>query len=84
MNPKSITKYRCLSCGTDYDKEYQAEDCCPPEVEEVTMWECADCGETYDDQDHARLCCWDEQSELAPYQPTPQELEAAGQQRLPL
>lgn len=83
MNPKSVTKFQCPSCGELHNKEYQAEECCTPEAEEVTMWEC-ECGDTYDDKEHAHLCCWDEQSELAPYQPTPQELEAAGQQRLPL
>lgn len=53
MNPKSVTKYQCPSCGEVHDKEYQAEDCCKPEAEEVTMWEC-DCGEVYDDREHAQ------------------------------
>lgn len=84
MNPAQTIKYQCSLCGGVHDKEYQAEDCCTPEAEEVTMWECADCGEVYDDREHAHLCCWDEELELVPLQPTPQELEAAGQQRLAL
>lgn len=83
MNPALITQFRCPTRDQLHDWDYEAEDCCPPSVEKVSMWRC-DCGETYDDQDHARLCCWDGESELAPYQPTPQELEAAGQQRLSL
>lgn len=83
MNPKSVTKYQCPTCCDRHDKEYQAEDCCKPEAEEVTMFECQ-CGETYDDREHAHLCCWDEASDLEPLLPTPQELEAAGQQRLPI
>lgn len=84
MNPKSVTKYQCPTCCERHDKEYQAEDCCKPEAEEVTMWACAECGDAHDDREHAHLCCWDEASDLEPLLPTPQELEAAGQQRLPL
>lgn len=84
MNPKLITKFRCPTCDQLHEWDDEAEDCCPPQAEKVTLWECANCSETYDNQDHARLCCWDGEQELAPYQPTPQELEAAGQQRLSL
>jgi len=84
MNPKAVTKFQCQTCGELHKHRLEAEDCCPPEAEQVTMWECAECGETYDDREHAHLCCWDEESELEPIPPTPQELEAAGQQRLAL
>ncbi len=82
MNPKSVIKFQCPSCGEVHDKEHQAENCCIPEAEEVTMWECTECGEAHDDREHAHLCCWDEESDLEPLPPTPQELEAAGQMRL--
>lgn len=83
MNETQVTMFQCPSCGELHHKQYEAEDYCTPEAEEVTMWKC-DCGEAYDDKEHAHLCCWDGESDLEPYQPTPQELEAAGQQRLPL
>ncbi|MDO8414163.1 MAG: hypothetical protein Q7S51_10290 [Gallionellaceae bacterium] len=84
MNPKQVIKYQCHNCAQLHDRESQAEDCCPPEADEVTLWECADCDTTYDDQDHARLCCWDGEEPLAPLMAAPAELEAAGQQRLAL
>ena len=84
MNPTQITQFQCPTCGDMHDWDDEAEDCCPPEAEEVTVWRCGNCDETYDDQDHARLCCWDGETELEPYMPTPAELEAAGQQRIPL
>lgn len=84
MNPKSITKFQCPICGQLHEWDDETEDCCPQEAEKVTLWECENCGQTYDDQDHARLCCWSGETDLEPYRPTPQELEAAGQQRLAL
>lgn len=81
MNQIRLTKYRCPTCNEIHDSEWVAEDCCPPEAEEVTVWQCAECLDVHDTEDEARLCCWDGETVLPP---TPAELEAAGQQRLPL
>lgn len=81
MNPVRVKNYKCGRCGDLYEYEDTALECCAPEAEEVTLWKCADCDAEYDTEDEARLCCWDGETVLMP---TPVELEAAGQQRLPL
>lgn len=84
MNATPAILYQCPVCGELYDDDYDAKRCCPNEAERVTVWKCGNCDTTYDEQDHARTCCWDGETDLEPYRPTPQELEIAGQQRLPL
>lgn len=81
MNPTRVTKYQCPSCGVLHDHDFQAEDCCPPEVDEVTCWECPVCFDVHEDEEKARHCCLDEDVILPA---TPAQLEAAGQQRLRL
>lgn len=82
MNPTPVTKYRCPTCFELHSSERRAENCCEPEIEDVDLWACSECGITYDDREQAHLCCWDGESDLEPLMPTPQDLEAAGQQRL--
>jgi hypothetical protein len=81
MNPTRVKKYQCQECNALHDHHYEAEDCCPPGVEDVSVWKCAECLDLHYDETEARHCCWDGESSLLP---TPQDLEAAGQQRLPL
>lgn len=82
MNEKPTTVYRCEGCGEVYDSLDYATECCAPDVIEVRGWDCAECGEFYDNKERAHLCCWDEESELEPFVPTQEEMEAAGQMRL--
>ncbi len=81
MNPTRCTNFRCGDCGEIYGSEDSALACCAPKAEEVKCWKCAECGDEMDDEDMARYCCLDEDVVLPP---TPEQLEAAGQQRLPL
>lgn len=84
MNPSPITVYGCPICGDQYRSESRAEECCRPEATEIAAWQCSECLDAYEDREQAHLCCWDGETELEPLLPTPQQLEAAGQQRLPL
>lgn len=81
MNPTRVTKYQCLTCDGLHGTYFGAEDCCPPEAQEVTCWECAECGDVHTKEETARYCCLDEDIVLPA---TLAQLEAAGQQRLPL
>lgn len=81
MNPTRSTKYRCTECGELHESEDYAQSCCAPDVKEVATWICAECGDETDDEEMARLCCLDDDVVLPA---TPAQLEAAGQQRLPL
>lgn len=81
MNPTRSTKYRCSECGELHTYEDDAQSCCAPDVKEVTTWICAECGDETDNEEMALHCCLDEDVILPA---TPAQLEAAGQQRLPL
>ncbi len=72
------TKYLCDGCCELHEREWEAEDCCRPEVFERFV--CGDCGDTFSDIEEAQECCFDEDAPLP--MPTPQELEAMGQERL--
>lgn len=75
------TKYRCEECGEIHEEESEAVECCQPGVTEI--FQCSVCHATFDDDEVAEEHCW-EHSDDEPDVPTPAELEAAGQQRLPL
>jgi hypothetical protein len=81
MNPARKYKFQCPTCEELYHSRLEAEDCCPQEADRVTCWECAECGGLHQDEDKARYCCLDEDVVLPA---TPMQLEAAGQQRLPI
>ena len=60
MKPiKCDNYYRCPSCESIYEEEYDAETCCPRMVEKIVAWKCFDCDEIYDNEDSARRCCED-------------------------
>jgi hypothetical protein len=81
MNPIMFITYRCPECEDLHSFEEDAKACCAPEAEQVCIWRCDECGHETDDEDMARYCCLPEDVELPA---TPQQLEAAGQQRLAL
>ncbi|WP_123591404.1 hypothetical protein [Salinisphaera orenii] len=70
----------CGECGEPHRWQDAAVECCtnPP----YEAWACGRCGEPHTEHDNARLCCVDERGEPLP--PSAAELEARGQQRLPL
>jgi hypothetical protein len=43
------TTWECSKCGTEYDDEDEAEDCC--------KFECAECGWLHNTEDEALECC---------------------------
>lgn len=72
------TKYQCDTGGEIHDEEYDAEDCCPNPYSELYF--CPTCNAIYDEIELAKECCSDDV--LHDFPPTPEELEALGQQRL--
>lgn len=76
--PKHV--WCCSECGDAHRLLEDAYECCmdPPSEH----WACGRCGDTHEEREDARLCCFDEDGRPKP--PSPRELEAAGQQRLPL
>jgi hypothetical protein len=76
---KPETKYECTSCYDIHDDEWEAQECCPREVN--TVYVCAECDEVYLDVQEANECCaYGEEIELV--RSSPIDLERAGQQRL--
>lgn len=75
------TKFRCDECGEIHEDLSDARECCPPGVSEI--YQCSVCHEKFEDDMVAEEHCF-EHDDNEPDVPTPAELEAAGQQRLPL
>lgn len=84
MNHRKM--YECGECRDLHEHDWDAEECCKPDVAEVFV--CGECGEQHDLEKDAIFCCVDEaeaNGEPIPpevYQARKRELEAAGQQRL--
>lgn len=47
--------YQCSSCDDIHDHEFEAEECCQPEVYEV--WQCSDCTKVHEEKARAESCC---------------------------
>jgi len=75
------TKYRCDECGEIHEEESEAQACCEKEVSEI--YQCSVCHLRFGNDMAAEEHCW-EHDDDEPDVPTAAELEAAGQQRLPL
>lgn len=96
---KISAAWKCGHCGDWHDDEYSAQECCEPRVIDGWRCDgcfdyhrtkqnasaccgfvCQGCGAYTSDEDAASDCCG------IPYieKPTPFELEAAGQLRMPL
>ncbi len=71
----SKAMFKCGNCGEIYEHDGDAADCCQPAVYDV--WECTACHVIHGSEAEAEACHPD-----VPAMPTPEELEAAGQQRL--
>ncbi len=80
MNAKQM--YQCSICDSTWETQYEAEECCQPEV--FTVWMCGECDTEYDDKDHAEDCCPEVEPLGTPHgwQSHIDELERAGQTRL--
>ena len=74
--------YQCSRCEDVHSDEYDAEECCKPEVWSVFV--CDSCDEVHEIQADALACCHDDQNAPGPYYVDPVELERQGQLRLPL
>jgi len=75
----TVTKrYECDVCLERHGTAKAAIECCPPEP--VPIYICS-CGQEHYDDSKALACCGAERVEAMA---TPEELEAAGQQRLEL
>lgn len=93
----ALARYRCDECGEIHDDQDAAIECCPPSVSRVFVCsecaevfrneegacECCRCAEVFRNEEGAGDCCPDVVAETF-HEPTPRELEAAGQQRLEL
>ncbi|KIO49624.1 hypothetical protein [Nitrosospira sp. NpAV] len=74
-------KWKCGECGDLHDDEDEARECCEPSVFEVYV--CPTCGEEHSAEAEAIDCC-NFDPDGPPPPPSAEELEAAGQMRLPL
>ena len=82
-NRTAVKMYQCSICGEVHEGYWTAEECCPPEVDEV--WLCPECEEIHGTEDEALACCPPAPGEplsLGAYRKLREELEAAGQTRL--
>ena len=55
--------WMCSVCESVHDEEWQAEECCPPEVWE--MYQCPVCDEVFDDSEDAQACCLEVEEDLS-------------------
>lgn len=58
---REVEVFLCPSCGQEYNEEYEAAECCPPEIESEIRYECPDCKELHGDEDSAFNCCLQDQ-----------------------
>jgi len=72
-------KFQCGECGELHTFEDDAHECCRPEVLEVYV--CGRCQSLHLEEAEAEKCCEVDPSLGLPLA-TPQELEAAGQERM--
>lgn len=88
MNAIEKEAWACGTCGhvwTGIGSHDDAEQCCVAPPEECTAWQCAECLTRFPSRAEADACCLPEGEACAILNtPTPAELEAAGQMRLPL
>lgn len=68
----------CPTCLDAHESEEVAVMCCP--LYPKRYWECGECSGDYDTKAEAQACCTVDGEQLP--MPTPQELEAMGQERL--
>jgi len=43
-------RFQCVECGSEFEDEDEAKDCCP-------KWLCKECGSEFEDEDEADECC---------------------------
>lgn len=77
----SRDQWKCGACGSLYDEDKEALECCAPTPIEVFL--CGECKGIFETQDEADLCCDMVDDDGEPIV-TAEMLEAAGQLRLPL
>lgn len=79
-----LKKWKCNDCSEAWDKEYEAERCCPP----TAIYICPECTEVYTKMVEAEECIKEHGKERLEaglpeeLPPTAEELESAGQLRL--
>ena len=54
---KISTVYICSSCDNEHENDWEAEECCQPEV--WTMYKCCTCENTHESKTEAEECCDD-------------------------
>ena len=52
-----IQKYTCENCGSEYEDEGDADNCCPNFVSEATYYVCGACEQEYVNESEAKKCC---------------------------
>lgn len=56
MKAKKIECYECPECGSLYEEEMEARECCIT-IDAQEGWQCSECDEIYLDKDEAKECC---------------------------
>ncbi len=51
-----ITKYKCGGCGSVYEDNWDADDCCRPDTLEVTLYICEECEQEWETEQEAKDC----------------------------
>lgn len=55
MTIEIVRKWECGACNELHDREYEAEECCAPDITEV--WMCPACDKAHEAKDEAAKCC---------------------------
>lgn len=78
---RALLRYGCSRCDELYEREWDAEECCQPEV--YAGYICSVCEKWHEKQEEAVACCPPDNPDALDV-PTAAELEAAGQVPLPM
>lgn len=54
---KEIKLFICGEYKSEYEDEWDAEDCCKPEISERIVYECEECKERFSNEHDANECC---------------------------
>lgn len=80
---KATQRWFCPVCENLRNSEWEAEECCPKEIDEV--WICGECEEEFDTKSEADECCGGDSLDSAEgWNKHIATLEQAGQLRIPL
>jgi len=57
VKAKERVQYICGVCNSEWDEEFNADECCTEETTERKLWECSECNTDYLREHDANECC---------------------------